>query len=194
MFFLKRFPVCFSLCIFFVTPYLVVAVQPCMEWIPFKKILILTINYFTRDFSISCFPVIIEDQLFYKTFCCILIFSCMFCRIITQTSSFLETNRNYVEPQAQRCYWFHQITIQWYQTNYSVHEDSSGEIRTKVKKSELETKGVNEWDLPNDLAKYINTYMTTHKSRKEVSEEWIHSGSTLLWKKKCQLTAGISEN
>ena len=53
----------------------------------------------------------------------------------------------------------------------SVREDSSGEIRTKVKKSELETKGVNEWDLPNDLAKYINTYMTTHKSRKEVSEE-----------------------
>lgn len=64
-----------------------------------------------------------------------------------------------------------QRTIQWYQTNYSVHEDSSGEIRTKVKKSELETKGVNEWDLPNDLAKYINTYMTTHASRKEVSEE-----------------------
>ena len=119
MFFLKRFPVCFSLCIFFVTPYLVVAVQPCMEWIPFKKILILTINYFTRHFSISCFPVIIEDQLFYKKFCCILIFSCMFCRIITQTSSFLETNRNYVEPQAQRCYWFHK-------------EQSSGTKRTIV--------------------------------------------------------------
>ena len=40
MFFLKRFPLCFNLFVllFLVTPWLAVAVQPCMEWIPvFKK-------------------------------------------------------------------------------------------------------------------------------------------------------------
>ena len=39
MFFLKRFPVCFNIVVllFLVTPYLVVAVQSCMEWIPIKK-------------------------------------------------------------------------------------------------------------------------------------------------------------
>ena len=38
-FFLNRFPVCFKLfmLLFLVTPYLVVAAQRCMEWIPFKK-------------------------------------------------------------------------------------------------------------------------------------------------------------
>ena len=38
-FFLKRFPVCFNLFVllFLVTPCLVVAVQPSMEWIPIKK-------------------------------------------------------------------------------------------------------------------------------------------------------------
>ena len=34
-FFLNGFPVCCNL--FLVTPCLVVAVQPCMEWIPIKK-------------------------------------------------------------------------------------------------------------------------------------------------------------
>ena len=39
-FFLRRFPVCFSLLVllFLVTPCLVVAVQPCMEWIPIRKL------------------------------------------------------------------------------------------------------------------------------------------------------------
>ena len=38
-FLLKRFPVCFNLFVllFLVTPCLVVAVQPWMEWIPIKK-------------------------------------------------------------------------------------------------------------------------------------------------------------
>ena len=38
-FFLNRFPVCLNLFLFLflVTPCLVVAVQPCMEWIPIKK-------------------------------------------------------------------------------------------------------------------------------------------------------------
>ena len=38
-FFLWRFPLCFNLFVllFLVTPCLVVAVQPCMEWIPIKK-------------------------------------------------------------------------------------------------------------------------------------------------------------
>ena len=40
-FFPKRFHVCFNIFVllFLVTPYLVVAVQPCMEWIPIKKII-----------------------------------------------------------------------------------------------------------------------------------------------------------
>ena len=39
--FLKRFPICFDLFVllFLVTPCLAVAVQPCMEWIPIKKII-----------------------------------------------------------------------------------------------------------------------------------------------------------
>ena len=39
MFFLNRFPVCLNLFVFLflVTPCLVVAVQPSMEWIPIKK-------------------------------------------------------------------------------------------------------------------------------------------------------------
>ena len=39
MFFLNRFPVCFNLFVFLflVTSCLVVAAQPCMEWIPIKK-------------------------------------------------------------------------------------------------------------------------------------------------------------
>ena len=39
MFFLNRFPVCSNLFVllFLVTPCPVVAVQPCMEWIPMKK-------------------------------------------------------------------------------------------------------------------------------------------------------------
>ena len=39
--FLNRFPVCCNLflLLFFVTPCLVVAVQPCMEWVPIKKML-----------------------------------------------------------------------------------------------------------------------------------------------------------
>ena len=37
-FFLNRFPVCFSVVLLsLVTPYLVVPVQPCMEWTPIKK-------------------------------------------------------------------------------------------------------------------------------------------------------------
>ena len=38
-FLLKRFPVCVNLFVllFLVTPYLVVAVEPCMEWITIKK-------------------------------------------------------------------------------------------------------------------------------------------------------------
>ena len=38
-FFLNRYPVCFNLFVlpFLVTPCLVMAVQPCMEWIPIKK-------------------------------------------------------------------------------------------------------------------------------------------------------------
>ena len=37
--FLNRFSVCFNLFVllFLVTPYLVLAVQPCMEWIPIKR-------------------------------------------------------------------------------------------------------------------------------------------------------------
>ena len=40
-FFLNRFPVCFNIFVFLflVTPYLVVAVQPCIEWILIKKML-----------------------------------------------------------------------------------------------------------------------------------------------------------
>ena len=40
---LKRFPVCFSLSelLFLVTPCLIVAVQPCMEWIPIKKTILM---------------------------------------------------------------------------------------------------------------------------------------------------------
>ena len=39
MFFINRFPVCLNLFVFrfLVTTCLVVAVQPCMEWIPIKK-------------------------------------------------------------------------------------------------------------------------------------------------------------
>ena len=57
MFLVKRFPVCFNLFVllFLVTPCLVVAVQPCMEWIPFKikKITGLPPNCQTSEIAIA---------------------------------------------------------------------------------------------------------------------------------------------
>ena len=45
-FFLNSFPVAFNLLVFLfpVTPCLIVAVQPCMEWIPFKEINFWPVN------------------------------------------------------------------------------------------------------------------------------------------------------
>ena len=60
-FFLNRFLVCFNLFVvlFLKTPWLVVAVQPCMEWIPIKKIYIIInigprIDFMHTGIFISC--------------------------------------------------------------------------------------------------------------------------------------------
>ena len=55
MFFLNRFLVCFNLFVlfFFVIPYLIVAVQPCMEWIPIRKNAISVKGKYTDLGSIS---------------------------------------------------------------------------------------------------------------------------------------------
>ena len=50
---------------------------------------------------------------------------------------------------------------------------SSGTTPSKIIRFELDARDENEWDLPDELARYINKYMTIHASEKTIKDEML---------------------
>lgn len=96
-------------------------------------------------------------------------FSRIFSRNSTQTPSVLETAQIPVERQVKGnvCGSTEAQSSGNKRLLDNEQEKSSGTTQSKIIRFKLDVRDENEWDLPDDLAMYINRYMTTHASEKK---------------------------
>ena len=96
-------------------------------------------------------------------------FSRIFSRNSTQTPSVLETAQIPVERQVKgNVSGSTEAQSSGNKRLLDNEQDkSSGTTPSKIIRFKLAVRDENEWDLPDDLAVYINRYMTTHASEKK---------------------------